>query len=122
MRRLKPEVVAELSTVFAEEEWWEDDAPVAMIPSSPPHDLGTGPLGEFILDLTCGVAKLTILLSEADDEEWPHIADRFGVFRSILAQLPLGPTRIRRKVGFVAPGRAAKRGKPVKKKQGRRKP
>ncbi len=111
------------ATPKADEECWEDDQPVEMIQGSPPHDLGTGPLAEFILDMTCGIAKLAILLGEADNEEWPHIADRYAILRSVMNQLPTGPTRVRRKVGFSPPrSRVPARGKPAKKKQRPRKP
>ena len=66
-----------------------------------PQELCTGPLAELILDMTCGVTRLVVLLGEADEEEWPHVEGRLRVLQGLVQQLPTRP-RSRRKIGFAA--------------------
>jgi hypothetical protein len=73
------------------------DSPEALMggPSSDSHSETSG----LLLELTCAVAKLHILLSETDEDEWRGLRGRLGTFNNVVANLPKVP-KTRRRLGF----------------------
>lgn len=78
-----------------------EDAPVDALPSGAPSGISDNVevLAEHILELTCSLVKLNILLTEADEREWSAVKARLAALRRATELIPKAPTQ-RRTMGF----------------------
>lgn len=101
---------------------WDDDAEVVeALPGSPPQDIGSGALSDFVLELVSATTKLHVLLTEADEDGVRAVRARLDLFRRLVAELPTEP-RPKRSIGFrlQAPGQSSKARSSSRRKRPRR--
>lgn len=97
-------------TPHDEDDDWEDDPPVEVAYQSVVAGEAPSVLADLLLDLTTHTARLAVLLSEADEDEWKGFAHRYHAFLQVVQALPLEP-KPRRRVGFKAVARAGRKAK-----------
>jgi hypothetical protein len=93
-----------------------EDAPVEALIGSVTPAGDTSDLGNVLLEMTGAAAKVAVLISELDEDEYRGIASRLAVFLSMVSRIPTTP-RKKRRIGFVKPTPRTKR--KSKKKQKR---
>ncbi len=67
------------------------------------------PLSELLHELSLGLFKTHLLLSEATPEQWKAYAGRLDVLKGLVSTFPTSP-RARRSMGFLAPVAKRKKG------------
>jgi hypothetical protein len=91
-----------LRFILSDEEEWEDEEAIVPLQEHNHGHTENSVLSELLVDMMCAVTKLTVLLAEADEDEFKLVQARLNAFRSMVDSLPEKPTVPKKVVGFKA--------------------